>query len=331
MKLTIDQVNERIKKNPVPIYLISGEETLLVEETCATIRQAAKERFGITDRQTWHVDGNFSWQHLMDSAYNLSLFAEKILIELRFGENKIPAEGQKTLTEYAANPPQDKILILITSKLDTASQNTKWFKAVTQVADFIPIWPITAQQLPQWIRQRLQSNGIQAEPEAIKLIADYVEGNLLAAKQEIEKLNLLGIKNLTVQDAANYIEQQARYDVFTLVDSAISGETKRALQILDNLQQEGVEPVLILWALAREIRQLAAMQEDLSLGKNIDEVLLANKVWEKRKPLIRQCLQRNTKKKIVRLLPRAAKIDRIIKGIEVGNVWDELGRIIINC
>jgi DNA polymerase-3 subunit delta len=307
-----------------PIYLISGDETLLVEEACQSIRnQAYKNNF--TDREIFYADTKFDWNKLLASANNLSLFGDNSILELRLSSNKINEAGKKTLLNYATNPPQNKILLIVTKKLSGPTQNTKWYKTIKQAGKCLQIWPITSQQLPTWIAQRLKQQNISADADVINFLSENTEGNLLAAKQAIEKIALLyDNKSLTLQEAVAIVSDNSHFDIFALVDAALSGDVKRTTRILTGLKNEGIEPILILWALAREIRNLSSMAQQLQQGEQINNVLYKNHVWEKRKPLIRLGLKRLSLKKLLRLLQQAAKIDRIIKGAASGNVWDEL-------
>ena len=187
------------------------------------------------------------------------------------------------------------------------------------------VWPITYQQLPEWITQRLHQQGLSMEPAAIRFLAENTEGNLLAAKQAIEKIALLyDKKQLSLQEVVAAISDNSRYDVFSLVDAALGSDTKRTARILNGLKEEGVEPILILWGLAREIRSLSTMAFQLHLGESLREVLYKNHVWEKRQPLVRLTLKRHNQKSLLKMLQLAAKIDRMIKGAAPGNVWDGL-------
>jgi len=259
------------------------------------------------------------------NANSFSLFGDKTLLELRIPNDKINEAGKKTLLEYAENPPKNKLLLIITKKLSGPTQNTKWYKTIEKSGIVVQAWPINYQQLPEWITQRLHQQGITAEPSAIRFLAENTEGNLLAVKQAIEKIVLLyDKKQLSLQEVVAAISDNSRYDIFSLVDAALGGDTKRTTRILNGLKEEGVEPILILWGLAREIRNLSIMTFQLHLGESLREVLYKNHVWEKRQPLVRLGLKRHNQKSLLKMLQLAAKIDRLIKGAAPGNVWDGL-------
>jgi DNA polymerase III subunit delta len=327
MKLTVDKLSQQLNKSLAPIYIVSGDETLLVEETSQLIQDAAIKK-GFTEREIYYITPQFDWNQLLATANNLSLFAEQSLIELRIPTGKVNDAGKKALKEYAGNPPANKILLIISGKLETSTQNTKWFKTIEQAGIFAPIWPITTAQLPYWLKDRLNKEGLTATPDALQFLTERTDGNLLAARQEIEKLSLLyDKKQLTLDEIINAISDSARYNIFVLADTILGGNAKRALSILAHLKAEGTEPTIILWALTREIRTLVNMAEIAKQGLPIDQILAQQKVWEKRKPFYRLALKRSNLNKLLKLLKNAGVVDRIIKGVEPDNVWDKLNQL----
>jgi len=326
MALRYDQLPNHLQKKLDPIYIISGEEPLLMQEACDAIRQAAQKN-GFSERIILQTETSFNWDQLTTSANTLSLFNSKQLIELRL--NHSPNEvGTKALQAYAKNLPQDKILLIITDKMDAKSQQSAWFKALTTTAIFVQIWPIETPQLPKWIAQRLAQANLKADPDGIQLLSNHAEGNLLAAVQEIEKLSLLHKSgHISSEAIAQAISDSARFDVFNLIDTALQGNKQRVIRILTSLKGENIEPTLILWALARELRNLATMAHSLTMGSALERILQEQRVWEKRKPLIRAALQRHHLNNWHTLILYASNIDRMIKGVKSGNVWDELQRL----
>jgi len=339
MKIPANRLNAVLTESTAPIYLVAGNEDLLVTKASQNIRECALQN-NFTERKVLHVTPNFDWTTLLANANSFSLFGDKTLLELRIPNDKVNEAGKKTLLEYAQNPPENKILLIITQKLSGPTQNTKWYKSIEKIGVVVQVWPITYQQLPNWITQQLHQQGINVEPAAIRFLAENTEGNLLAAKQAIEKISLLydkkdsqisssrgksvQRKQLSLQEVVAAISDNSRYDIFGLVDAALGGEVKRTARILNGLKEEGVEPILILWGLAREIRSLSIMAFQLHLGESLREVLYKNHVWEKRQPLIRLGLKRHNQKSLLKILQLAAKIDRMIKGAAPGNVWDGL-------
>lgn len=328
MQLRFDQIDNHLQKELAPIYLVSGEVPLLMQETCDAIRSAAAHR-GFNEREILLVESSFNWDLLSNASNALSLFSNQQLLELRVN-NALGKTGETALQQYATQPPTDKILLIITGKIDTKTQQAKWFQAINKVGVTIQIWPIDIQQLPAWIKQRLAKAELSADATGIQLLATHAEGNLLAAAQEIEKLKLIyGKKHLTAEEIATVISNSSRFDVFNLVDAALSGENNRTLNILNGLKNEGVEAVLVLWALAREIRNLANIAQELPVGaqhaaSTIEKVLQNHRIWEKRKPLMRRALKIHSLPKLQNLLQQAHQIDCMIKGLKTGNVWNEL-------
>lgn len=314
-----------MEKGLLPVYLVSGDEPLQSGEAVDAIRGAARAR-GFTERQVMHAEGGFDWNSLLAASDTLSLFAERRIIELRLPGGKPGDAGAKALTAYVERPSPDDLLIIVSGKLDKRQQQSKWFKALDSIGAVIQIWPVEREALPAWIRQRLLARGLQADPDAVALLAERVEGNLLAAAQEVEKLYLLhGQGRIGAAEVGEMVADSARFDIFGLVDAALEGNAERFVRMLQGLRGEGVEPVLVLWALARELRSLANMAWGLSKGEAMEQVLRSHRVWDKRRAAVSAALRRHRgPSRWDRLVARAARIDRIIKGSEPGNAWDEL-------
>lgn len=321
MKVRPDQLERHLQKDLAAIYFISGDEPLQVMEAADRIRQDARKR-DYTEREVLDVDAQFDWNLLLDAGNSMSLFAEKRILELRLPSGKPGKAGSQVLQEYAKRPAEDTVLIISSGKLDGSAKNTKWFKTLDQQGIVIQCWPINTDQLPGWINQRLQAKGITAEREAIQLLTDRVEGNLLAAAQEVDKLFLLhGAGKLSFEQVASAVADSARYNIYDLVDSALQGDVSRTSRIIGGLKSEGVEPVLMLWALSREVRMITQISE---ANASADAVMTKLRVWDNRKALIRKALSRHSSARWKMFLKRCAKIDKVIKGVEDGRAWDEL-------
>ena len=268
MKLNANQLGRQLKDELAPVFIVSGDDPLLTGEIADEIRRACRQA-GCEERLVFHVDRSFDWGQLHDVSHSMSLFAQQRLIELRIPGGKPGDEGGKALIAWLEAPPPDTTLLISLPKLDASVQRSKWAKTLIEhpATRFVHIWPIEAQQLPGWMRDRLASVGIQATPEALDLLSARVEGNLLAASQEIEKLKLFcnsGVLDVhTVQEA---VADSARFDVFNLADAMLKGEAQQALRVLHGLRGEGVEAPVVLWAIARELRSLASMAQDLARG-----------------------------------------------------------------
>lgn len=323
MRIKPEQIGAHLKRALAPVYLVFGDEPLQVAETCDVIRAAARAQ-GYGAREILHAGPGFDWAALTLAASNLSLFAERRLLELRIPGGKPGEAGAEALVNYAAQPAPDTLLLVVCPKLDGATQKSKWFGALEQAGVVVQVWPVTARELPAWIMQRAPAKGMRLSQEAAALLALRVEGNLLAAAQDLEKLYLLhGAAQLDADTVAAAVADSARFDVYDLADSALSGDAPRAARILNGLRGEGVEPTLVLWALARELRALAGMAHECR-GANVEQVLVKYHVWDKRKAVIKKALQGRSADYWRGLLRHAARVDRVIKGIATGAVWDEL-------
>ncbi|MBD1553477.1 DNA polymerase III subunit delta [Pseudomonas typographi] len=331
MKLAPAQLGKHLQGPLAPVYIVSGDEPLLCQEALDAIRAAARQQ-GFDERQVFAADANFDWGSLLQASASLSLFAERRLLELRLPSGKPGDKGAAALIEYCNRPAEDTLLLVSLPKLDGNQQKSKWGAALVNgtSTQFVQIWPVDAAQLPQWIRQRLAQAGLAAQPDAVELIAARVEGNLLAAAQEIEKLKLLADGNqVTLETVQAAVADSARFDVFGLVDAVLQGDASHALRILEGLRGEGVEPPVILWALARELRSLANLSQQFSQGVPLDKAFSSARppIWDKRRPLVSKALQRLSSGRWNQLLQDAQHLDAQIKGQAQGSVWVGLSRL----
>ena len=331
MKLSPAQLGKHLQGALAPVYVVSGDEHLLCQEACDAIRAACRQQ-GFSERQVLNAESGFDWGQLLEAGANLSLFAERRLLELRIPNGKPGDKGAAALLHYLARPAEDTVLLVSLPKLDGSTQKTKWAKALIDGKDvqFLQIWPVDAHQLPQWIRQRLSQGGMAADQEAVELIAARVEGNLLAAAQEIEKLKLLAEDGrVTAETVQAAVADSARYDVFGLIDAALQGQPEHSLRMLDGLRGEGIEAPVILWALARELRLLANIAQQYSQGTPLDRAFSQARppVWDKRRPLVSKALQRHESAGWRQLLTDAQRIDEQIKGQAEGDPWIGLANL----
>ncbi|WP_455375365.1 DNA polymerase III subunit delta [Kaarinaea lacus] len=324
MKVYPADLDSTLARQLHAMYIVSGDEPLQQNEVCDAIRAAAKKQ-NYTERHVLNVDKGFDWEQFLAISNSMSLFADRQLIELRMPTGKPGDVGTKVLTEYAENPSPDCVVVLICGKIEKQTQKTKWFTQLEGNAVFIQIWPIEVGQLSGWIQNRARSKGMKLTPAAVQFMVDSLEGNMLAASQELDKLFLLyGDTEIDDDAVIDAVSDSARYDLFGLVDTSLSGDAKRVARMMHGLRGEGVEPVLVTWALSREIRSLIPMAVSVSSGKRPEQVVSHPSVWAKRKPLVAAALKRHSATNLQHMLQHAAKIDRIIKGLSAGNVWDEL-------
>jgi DNA polymerase-3 subunit delta len=325
MRVKPEDIAAHLKRNLAPVYLVSGDEPLQLMEACDAIRARAREA-GCHERLVFDAQRGFDWNTLTQSSDSLSLFAERRLLELRVsGDAGTGQEGSQALRDYAERPPEGDVLLISMGKIDKKEQGSKWFTALDSLGVVVQVWPMEAARLPAWIMERMSRKGMRPSKEAVALLADQVEGNLLACVQEIEKLHLLyGAGDVGVEAVVESVADSARYDVFDLADRALAGDPADVARALAGLRSEGETPVLVLWALVREIRSLSKMSLELRQGQSMDAILAKWRVWDKRKLLIKKGLERHALASWRAMLRRAGQIDRMIKGRAAGNVWDEL-------
>jgi len=323
MRITYDLLEKELSKPLKPLYLVTGDEPLQQMEACDAIRQAARKQ-GFTEREVFHVERGFDWGQFFLSANSMSLFAEKKILELRFNSAKPGDVGSKAFAEYCQNRNDDNVLIITMPKIDPAGQRSKWFKLLDQTGAILPLWPVEANRLPSWISARMRSQNLSPSREAVLLLAEKVEGNMLAAAQEIEKLAINAPAKISVEDIIEAVEDAAKFDVFKLVDAILMAKPKRVARIMYGLQAMGEKPAYVLWALSREIRTMSSMAYAREKGAALGGVLKKHGVWDKRMPLVKNALQRLNEKQWSALLQEAMKVDQIIKGVKKGNSWDAL-------
>ncbi|MCC2637110.1 MAG: holA [Moraxellaceae bacterium] len=326
MKLRWDQLPRQVREPLQPIYMLYGDEILLQQEAGDLLRSAARAQ-GFSERELYHAERGSDWNELLASANNLSLFGDRKLIEIRFS-GKPDASATAALERYAASPSPDTLLLLVLPKLDGTAQKAKWFVACENAGASLQLPQIDAHTLPDWLRARLQQQGLTMEPEAFTLLCDRVEGNLLAARQEIEKLRLLapdGVLSLDLVRSA--VGDSARFNVFDLADSALSGDPARAARMLSGLRAEGHSESSVLWALAKDARTLAALREGLEAGQPMGALLQQCGIWQKRQGLFQRAVQRITPALAQRLVEEVQAADLAIKGQSQERAWDVLLRL----
>ncbi len=330
MKLPYQQLEQHLAKQLASIYLVCGDELLLVQETVDLIRSKA-QKIGFSERLRIPVEAGNDWGKLLyANAHSLSLFAEQRILELDLRGVKLNQANNEILTSYAENPVPHTLLLISIGKLDQKTEQSRWYKSIDKKGIVIPIWPVTAEQLPQWIMQRAKKANLLLSQKAALWLAGCVEGNLLAAAQEIEKLCLLQPEGTLDEEALeNIVMNHAQFDVFNLVDSLLVGNSKRALAILKNLFAEDTEPTLILWAITRELRTMAELLKQTQQGVALSSLFSQFRIWEKRQPSVRAFLKRTTVARCWEWLLHAAKIDRIIKGAEMGHIQNELECLVL--
>ncbi len=325
MKLRPEQLPGHLKNGRLaPVYVIHGEEPLAAREATDAIRAAVRVG-GYDERQCLFVEPHFNWSSLTMAATSLSLLGNKRLVELRMPNGRPGDEGASALKRYAERPPEDTVLLVSCGKLDASALKSQWLAALDRAGVVVRVWPVAARDMPGWIERRLRTAGLRPSREAVTLLAERVEGNLLAADQEIEKLRiLLGEGELDARRLLAVVGDSARYSIYDLADAALEGRAERVARVLKVLRAEGMEPVLVLWALHREILVLDRLVHDVDQGQAPAAAMARQRVWERRKPLMQRAMARLSAAGCRALLAGCSQVDQVIKGVESGRPWDEL-------
>ncbi|MEE9446328.1 MAG: DNA polymerase III subunit delta [Arenicellales bacterium] len=328
MKLSPAQLKNQ--SSPQSIYHLFGAETLIVEEALNDLRAYLKTE-GYIERERLNVETGFNWDTLLESSQALSLFAQKRIIELRMPTGKPGDKGGKTLMAYAQSPAPDTIFILISGDIEKRAQNTKWFKALDAAGANVEAPKVQAYQIINWIESRLQQVGVRAESGVAKIIAHYVEGNLLAAAQEINFLALHSKDEiLSAEQVQTLISDQARFTNYAFVDACLLGQASRAVRILLSLKGEKVEPILILSALSRETVKLLSLSHIKAQGKPVQAMYKRLGIWSSRERLINSALGRVSHMGWLRIHSKMTDLDSMSKGQKACNakdIWEEIERI----
>ncbi|HEY8508262.1 MAG TPA: DNA polymerase III subunit delta [Steroidobacteraceae bacterium] len=317
MRLTSDSLAAHLEQRLLPVYLVSGDEPLLCGEAADAIRARAKAA-GFTERETHFMERGADWNDVRASANNLSLFAERRLIEVRLPSTKPGVAGAAALTSLVQSKDPDRVLLITAPRLDKDAQNAEWVRAVEAEGALVQIWPVDPGKLVGWLRARFRKAGLQATDDALEVLAERTEGNLLAAQQEIDKLCLLaGSDQVTAEDVLASVADSARFDVFQLSEAVMAGDADRALRILAGLRAEGVEATLVLWALIKAQRDIwAALHAPPGQRP---------RAWARQAAALERALRRAPKLPFARLADRAERTDRMIKGrTPCGDPWDEM-------
>ncbi len=308
-----------------PLYVIHGEEDLLRVEALDVLRQAARQQ-GYLNREVYSADSaSFDWQELLHAAGSMGLFADLKLLEIHIPSGKPGKAGGDALQELAGRLPEDTAVVLMLPKLERAQMQAKWFAVLAKHGVVLEAKAVSGAALPQWIQGRLKQAGLEIEADALSLFAERVEGNLLAAKQEIDKLALLHPRGhlLNMADAEAAVANVARFDVFQLAGAWMSGDAARTARLLEGLEADGEEPVMLLWALAEDIRTLIRLTAALKQGQSVQSVRNSLRLWGDKQTLAPMAVRRISIARLLAALQDCAKIDCMIKGAEVGNAWAE--------
>lgn len=328
MQLKADQLEQHLARDLKPLYVVHGNEPLLALEAADAIRARARAA-GYTEREVHTVERGFDWSTLAHAAAGMSLFGDRKLIELRIPGGKPGTDGAAAIERHCARLSADALTLITLPRLDKAGQGSAWFAALAQSGVVVNVFGLDRGHLAGWIAGRLARQKQKAPEPALAFIAECVEGNLLAAHQEIQKLGLLyPAGSLTEQQVRDAVLDVARYDVYQIGESMLGGDRVRLTRVLEGLEGEGEAASRVLWVVAEELRAVMRVQAGLAAGRPIDQLLRESRVWgEPRTTLIARAARRLPADGLRRALAHAAAIDRSVKGLAKGNPWDELLRL----
>jgi DNA polymerase-3 subunit delta len=323
-----DQLPAQLQRALAPVYLIAGAEPLLVQECRDQVLQAARQQ-GFVERSVFDAGPKFDWAQLTEESASRSLFAERRVIDVRLPGGKPGAEGAKALCGVAETGDPDILLLVSSDEWGTAMRKLKWTSTLARLGLLVEIWPLKPAQLPDWIRQRLRRAGLDATPAAVALLSELVEGNLLAAQQEIDKLALLQREGqLDEQDVTRAVGYNARFDAFRLVDSALQGRLDECLRVAGGLQRSGLAIQPVLGAIYRELSIADSVRCAVRDGDSEASAFARLRVWQSRQGCMRQALRRLSAADFGTSFRALALIDRQGKGQAAGDPWLTLDRLL---
>ena len=328
MQLRFDALDGHLAKTLAPLYVITSDEHLLALEAADKIRRTAKAQ-GFYEREILTVERSFKWGALLAANQSQSLFGDKKLIDLRIPTGKPGKDGGQALQDYVTNLSPDNLTLITLPKLDWATQKAAWVGSLQQAAVYIDIPLVERNQLPGWISLRLSLQQQSADRQSLDFIADRVEGNLLAAHQEIQKLALLHPPGkLSFEQIHDAVLNVARYDVFKLNEAMLAGDVARLVRMLNGLKGEGEALPLVLWAMAEEIRTLLKLKSGMAQGRPLSALLKEYRIWGLREKLMDPALRRVSLANLRAALQEASQVDKMVKGLRAkafaGDPWDAL-------
>ena len=324
MQLRAAQLSQHLARGLEALYVVTGDEALLATEVADAIRAKARAE-GYDEREVLTVESGFNWGQLHASGASLSLFASKRILEIRIPSGKPGVEGGKALEAFAADLPPDTLTLVTLPRLDKRASQVSWYQTLAGAGTVVEVYPVDLEHLPRWIAERLARQNQSADTETLQFLAEQVEGNLMAAHQEIQKLGLLyPARKLSFDEVSEAVLNVSRFDVFQLGDAMLAGDAARVARILDALEAEGEKPVPLLGVLAWMIRGLNKAKQALNRGLDMSAALREGGFWGDRQNLARRALPKFSGEGLTAALKHAAEIDRMSKGLKAGDVWDEL-------
>lgn len=327
MRLAQAQLESHLKQGLQALYVLAGDEPLAQRECLDAIRAAARAQ-GFEERTSLTVERNFNWQQLQNYGQSISLFASRRLLELSIPSGKPGVDGGKALVALAAKSMPDTTVVIILPTLERDAKNSTWFNALETQAQTITLNEVDAANLPKWIANRLAQQGQHTGTQTLEFLAHQVEGNLLAANQEVQKLGLLypqgELSDETVREAVLNV---SRYDAFQLGEAVLQGDAERTVRILQGLQDEGENAVAVMNPLMWVLRPLVRIKQAEMRGENINNAMTSARIYGDRQALVKRALSRLSLRQLEAALQKLADIDRTAKGVMLGDAWLEISRL----
>jgi DNA polymerase-3 subunit delta len=328
MPIRPEQLPAHLQRGLVPVYLIGGPEPLLVQECRDQVCQAAREQ-GFLERELLQVERGFDWAELDRAGAEPSLFAARKVIDLRLPTGKPGQPGARALIEWATRPDPDLLLVISCEQWDKGSRSSRWAAALDKVGLRVDVWPVRPEQLPGWIENRMHSRGLEPDRDAVMMLAERLEGNLLAARQEIEKLALLkGEGRVSGDDVLQAVADSSRFDAFLLVERILAGNLADGLRVALGLRRTGIPLQLVTGALVRELRALEAFRLAVAAGESEDLAFRRLNIWRNRQAPMRQAAARLDSRRLFDAFRALSRMDRQSKGQAGGDAWHSLDRLV---
>jgi DNA polymerase-3 subunit delta len=334
MELRPERLERQLAGEPLrPAYLVAGSEPLRVQEAADAIRARAREQ-GFSEREVFDVDNDFDWNRLSRGLATLSLFATRRLFELRMPTGKPGKDGSEAIREFCENPPPDTVLLIVAQEWSNKHAG-KWSEAIQKAGHLVPVWPLKPHELGDWLLQRLRSRGLVATPDAVQRLADRVEGNLLAAAQEVDKLVLLvdggrGATAVAIDDAQmeKLVADSSRFDVFRLIDTALAGEAARAVRMLAALRAEGEQVAGLMPMVAKEVLVMCGLAR-AAAANQLNSAMREARIWDSKMPAYKRAAERHPPERWEQFAAECGRIDRSSKGRGDGDPWLQLERLLV--
>lgn len=327
MKINPGQLPQALAKTLAPVYLVSGDEPLLVQEACDLIRSKAREA-GFADRQVYHADQHLNWGALGDELGAMSLFSEQRRIEIHLPNGKL-GDGRDVIEQALLTPAEDTLLLLISTRLDAAETRRKWYKQLQKTGVHVTVWPIDTEKFPGWLQQRARTMGLTLTHKALELLVERLEGNLLAASQELERLALLSPDKTINEDVVEQaVQHGARFSIFELISDLLSGRAGHAHKIISTLQQEGENALGLLAVLTRDLNITLELQQALARREQAGAFLKKQGIFQiQRARAIEQAAARLSQQQLHQALLSCSEADRAAKGFVDLSPWHFLANL----